>query len=89
MKNEVNVYQNNDFDQENLHHMDELSKDADYEPNLSDDSQSDDLSTDDWYIDYMNFLLKALNGTKNDLNQVIKVYNISTFKVQFLKISVE
>lgn len=47
LKNEVNVYQNNDFDQENLHHMDELSKDADYEPNLSDDSQSDDLSTDD------------------------------------------
>lgn len=68
--------------------MDERSKDADYEPNLSDDSQSDDLSTDDRYIDYMNFLLKALNDTKNDLNQVIKVYNISTFKAQSLKISV-
>lgn len=53
LKNEVNVYQNTDFDQADLHHMDEPSKDADYEPNFS-DAQSDDLSIDDGYINYMN-----------------------------------
>lgn len=47
LKNVVNLYQNTDFDQADLHHMDAPSKDADYEPNFLDDSQSDDLSIDD------------------------------------------
>lgn len=61
--------------------MDEWSKDVDYELNFLDDLQLDDFFIDDGYIDYMNFFLKVLNDIKNDLNQVIKVYNISIFKV--------
>lgn len=33
-------------------------------------------------------LWKALNDTKSGLNQVINVYNITTFKAQFLNVSV-
>lgn len=47
LKNEENVYQNTDIDQADLHHMDKPSKDADYEPNFSDDLQSHNLSIDD------------------------------------------
>lgn len=33
-------------------------------------------------------LWKALNDTESGLNQVINVYNITTFKAQFLNVSV-